>query len=130
MPFSRYGAKAILDAIGSTAAFNPVTIWAKLHIGEPGPTCTGNPASDARRMQVSFSTASTLGTMTSTSATTWSSVTVSTDFTFFSLWDSSGPALSGNALFWDAITANPVTTGDTFTIGAGDFDLLLRTTST
>lgn len=132
MPFSRYGAKGVLNAIGSTVGFNPVNVWMKLHIGEPGPTCTGNPAGDARRQNVTaaFSTASTLGTMTSTAAVTWTSVTVSTDFTYFSLWDSSGPGVSGNALFWGDIVATPVSTGNTFSFAAGDIDLVLRTTST
>lgn len=126
MSISNYAEKKILDALGNNTSFAVTSVWIKLHTGDPGETCTGSPATNAARKAVAFSTAATPGgTLTSSGAITWTSVPAAEDYSHFSLWDSSGPALTGNALWNGTITANAVSTGDTFTIASGGLVLTL-----
>jgi hypothetical protein len=69
---------------------------------------------------VSFGPASG-GAISNDVAIEWTSVPASETYSHFSLWTA---ATGGNFLFSGTITANPVTTGDTFTIAIGDLDLI------
>lgn len=125
MSISHYASKKLLDAIGNNTSFAVATPFVKLHTGDPGETCTGNPATNAARKAVAFSTAGSTGVLTSSGALTWTSVPAGEDYSHFSIWDSSGPALTGNAIWNGTITANAVSTGDTFTIASGGLVLNL-----
>lgn len=116
-------ANAILNALcRNTAWTQPAAVWVKLHVGEPGAAATANPAVETDRIQATFGTAATGGAISNTSALTWTGVAGTEDYTHFSAWDAS---TAGNFLFSGTITANPVTTGDDFTIPVGDLDVTL-----
>lgn len=111
---STYGANAILDG---TAL--PATLYAKLHIGNPGAAGTSNPAGETTRK--SFTTgAAAAGATSNEAAMTWSSVSTTEDYSHITIWDA---ATDGNCWFVGALTASAVTAGDTFEIPTGDLDL-------
>jgi hypothetical protein len=93
--------------------------WVKLHVGDPGPAGTANPASNTTRIEVTWDTpdSSTAGvvTMTHTDDLDWVSVPASEDYTHVSVWDAStGGVFGGSGL----ITADPVTVGNSFGLPA------------
>lgn len=94
--------------------------WVKLHIGDPGAAGTANAASNTTRKQATWAAASA-GATSNTGALTWTSVPASEDYTHFSLWTASTAGTFG---FSGLITANAVTTGDNFTLAAGDLDIV------
>lgn len=109
---------------GSTAANHlldteaAIYTWVKLHVGAPGAAGTANPATETTRKQVTWSTASG-GAITSTNALTWTAVAGSEDYTHYTVWTASTAGTFG----WSGtVTANAVTTGDTFTLPIGDVD--------
>lgn len=109
---------------GSTAANHlldaeaAIYTWVKLHVGDPGAAGAGNPATETTRKQVTWASASG-GAITSTNALTWTAVAGSEDYTHFSVWTAS----TAGAFGWSGtITANAVTSGDTFTLPIGDVD--------
>ena len=119
--FSSATATSILDAICNATAYSEAEVWVQLHTAEPGAAGTTAVAGNATRKQASFAAASA-GTITTDAAVSWSSgeVDTSEDYTHYSLWDAS---TVGNFIGSGAITANAVTSGDTFTIPTGDIDL-------
>jgi hypothetical protein len=115
----------IFNASATTTA--PTNLYIQLHTGDPGAAGTSNVAGNATRKDLTsaMGTASG-GAITNTSAITWTTgeVDTSEDYTHISFWDAS---TSGN--FWGsgAMTANAVTSGDEFTIPAGDLDITFAT---
>ena len=107
------GANVGLDAI---LAAHP---WVKLHVGAPGAAGTSNPAAETTRKQATWA-ASSGGASSNTNALQWAPVGGSEDYTHFSLWSAS---TAGNFGLSGQITANPVVTGDTFTVAIGDLDV-------
>lgn len=95
--------------------------FVKLHVGDPGSAGTANPAVETDRVQATWAAASG-GTLTTSAQLQWTSVAGTEDYTHFSVWDASTAGAFG---FSGTITANAVTTGDTFTIAAGDLDVTL-----
>lgn len=119
-------AASLLDALVNASNYTaPAQVWVKLHTGDPGAAGTSNAATETTRKQLSAAAASG-GTVASDSALTWTSVAGTEDFTHYSAWDAS---TAGTFLFSGTITANAVTTGDTFTIPSGDFDISLSVAS-
>lgn len=114
--FTTYGANAVLNG---TAL--PTTLWAKLHVGNPGSAGTASPATETTRKSFTRTT-STTGTCSNVAALTWTNVAGSEDYTHLVAYDASS---GGNAWLVATVTANPVTGGDTFEIAAGDLDLTL-----
>ena len=111
-----------LDALGNATNYTaPTAFWMKLHTADPGAAGATAAATETTRKQVSFGAASG-GAIASDAATTWTNVAGSEDYTHFSAWDAS---TNGNFLCSGTITANAVTSGDTFTIASGDVDLTL-----
>lgn len=106
------------DAIDTVVATGT---WIKLHVGDPGAAGTANPATETDRQQASFAAASG-GSAATNAALEWTSVAGSEDFTHFSMWTAS---TAGTFLWSGTITANAVTTGDTFSIGSGDLTLTM-----
>lgn len=116
-------ANAILNALcRSTAWTEPAEIWIKLHVGDPGSAGTANAATETDRIQATFGTNASSGAISNTAALTWLAVAGTEDYTHYSAWDAS---TSGNFLFSGAVTANPVTAADDFTIPIGDLDVTL-----
>ena len=114
-------ANAILNALcRSTAWTEPDAVYVQLHVGDPGSAGTSNAATETDRQQATFGTNASGGAISNTAALTWTGVAGSEDYTHFSAWDASS---SGNFLFSGTMTANAVTTGDTFQIPIGDLDV-------
>lgn len=96
-------------------------VWVKLHVGDPGSAATANPATNTVRVQVTWGSV-VGGTASNSAMIQWTNVAASEDYTHFSVWSASSGGTFG---FSGTITANPVTTGDTFTIAIGDLDVAL-----
>lgn len=109
-------AQAILDALlNATAYTGPATLFAQLHIADPGAAGTANIAANSTRQAIGFGAAAS-GSISNDVAPTWTSVPASEDYSHISVWDAS---TAGNFLFSAVITANPVTAGDNFSIAVG-----------
>lgn len=112
----------ILDLVFNATAYSgQATVYIKLHTGDPGDAGTANAATNTTRDTVTFGAASG-GTISNDNLLEWTSVPASEDYTHFSLWDD---PTAGNCLWTGTITANAVTTGDTFQIASGDLDITL-----
>jgi hypothetical protein len=117
--FSVAAANTALDAQGTAYP------WVKLHVGDPGAAGTANAAVETTRKQATWSAASAAEKTTSADLT-WTAVAGSEDYTHVSFWSaSSGGSFGGSG----TITANAVTSGDTFTILAGGLDQTLPVAS-
>lgn len=117
-------ANAFLDALGNASNYTaPTAFWVKLHVGDPGAAGASNAATETTRKQASFAAAAS-GAITTDAALTWTGVAGTEDFTHWSAWDAS---VAGNFLCSGTITANSVTTGDTFTLASTDLDLSIST---
>lgn len=100
----------------------PAELWVKLHTGDPGSAGTSNAASNTTRQEGTFSAAAN-GSITTSAACTWTSVSATETYSHVSFWDAS---TAGTFIGSDALeTARGVTAGDTFEIPAGDLDLSL-----
>ncbi len=113
-------AQSLLDAFGNNTSYTgPAAIYMKLHTGDPGSAGATSAAGNTSRQSCSWGAASTTSSVTSIAndvALTWTSVSTSETYTHFSLWDAS---TAGNFLGTGTVTANAVTSGDTFTIAIG-----------
>lgn len=117
---------ALLDALFNQTNYTaPTALWLQLHVGDPGAAGTANVATENTRKDItsSFSSASG-GAVTNDVAITWTGVSGTEDYTHWSMWSASS---AGTFYISGTITANAVTTGDTFTIPAGDLDVTLST---
>lgn len=113
--FSTAAANTHLDNQGTTYQ------WVKLHVGDPGGAGTANPATETTRKQATWAPASSAA-KTTTADLVWTAVAGTEDYTHFSLWSAvTGGTFGGSG----TVTANAVTTTDTFTLPAGDLDLTL-----
>jgi hypothetical protein len=122
---SAFLANSFLNALGNATAFSVATPYIKLHVGDPGANGTSNPAVETTRKSVSFG-ASSAGVLTSDADISWTNIAGSEDATFFTAWDN---LTAGNFLFSGAITGNPYTAGDTYTIAAGSLTASLTIAS-
>lgn len=111
---STYGANAILDGTAM-----PATLYAQLHVGNPSAAGTANVATETDRVSFTRGAASA-GATSNAAALTWAGVAGTEDYSHITIWSASS---GGNCWFVGALTANAVTAGDTFEIGAGDLDL-------
>lgn len=122
---STYLANAFLDSLGNATAFSVSNVYVKLHVADPGSAGTANPAVETTRKVASFGSA-TGGGLSSDAAITWTNIAGSEDATYFTVWDAS---TAGNFLFSGAITGNPYTAGDTYTIASGALTVSLTVAS-
>jgi hypothetical protein len=95
--------------------------WVKLHVGDPGANGTANPAVNTTRMQVTWGAVAG-GAVSNSAQVQWTNVGGTEDYTHFSVWTLNAAGVFG---FSGTVTANAVTTGDTFTIPIGDLDVTL-----
>lgn len=114
-------ANAYLDALCNNTSFAVATPYMKLHIGDPGSAGTDNPAVETTRKLVSFGAAAS-GAIANDADIVWTNVAGTEDYTHWSLWSAS---TNGTFYLSGTITANAVTTADTFTIAIGDLDLAM-----
>jgi hypothetical protein len=117
--FSTAAANSVLDA--QVTAYP----WFKLHVGAPGANGTSNAATETTRKSPSFAAASSASKASSADAV-WTSVAGTEDYTHWSQWSaSSGGTFGGSG----TVTANAVTTADTFTIPSGQLVLTVPVAS-
>lgn len=117
-------ANAILNAyFNQTNITAPTAIWIQLHIGDPGASGTANVATNTTRKDITaVIAAASGGAVTSDTLVSWTSVPASEDYTHWAMFSAS----SAGTFYWSGtITANPVTTGDTFNLAVGDIDVSL-----
>lgn len=115
MTASNYLENKWLDTIRNVS-FTVVATYVKLHIGDPGEDCTGNPATEVTREAVTFAAASG-GSMSSNAAVTWTNVSTTETYSHFSIWDASS---GGNPLGYSALTSSKsVTAGDDASFASG-----------
>lgn len=114
MSISNYAENKILDHTTGRAAWTaPSTVYLKLHTGDPGEDGTANAATEATRQSVAWSAAAS-GSIGSSATVTWTNVSTTETYRFWSLWDN---ATTGNCLWTGALSADAaVTAGDTFQI--------------
>jgi hypothetical protein len=114
---SNWAENAILDAIFNNTALQKNTRYAQLHTGDPGEAGTNNVATETDRVAITGA-AAVGGTFTSTNDLEWLSMAGTETISHLSIWDAS---VAGNCLWTGALTSpQPVNTGNTFTIAAGD----------
>ena len=115
-------ANSLLDALVNAANYTaPTAVWLQLHTADPGAAGTTAVATNTTRKDITVAfSAAAAGAVTNDVAVTWTSVPASEDYTHCTAWSAS----SAGTFYWSsAITANAVTTGDTFTLAVGDIDL-------
>lgn len=117
--FGTAGANTALDAL---AAAYP---WVKLHIGAPGAAGTSNPATETTRKQTTWAAASS-ASVANSGALNWASVAGTEQYTHFSAWSAS---TNGTFGFSGSVTANAVTSGDTFNVAIGALTAVLTVAS-
>lgn len=114
-------ANDFLDCLCRGVAWTPPAgVWVQLHTGAPGAAGTANVATETDRVQATFGTGASGGALANTAPVTWTDVAGSEDYTHFTAWDA---ATSGAFLFSGSVTANAVTSGNTFTFNTGDLDV-------
>lgn len=109
--FTPAGAGTVLDAL--VAAYP----WIKPHIGAPGASGTANPAVETTRKQATWNAAGSDGVVENSNEMVWVGVAATEDWTHFSAHSASA---AGSVGFTGTFTANPLTSGDTMTVAAGD----------
>lgn len=112
-------ANSLLNALGRNVSFANSAVWVQLHVGDPGAAGTANQAVETTRKQVTFAVP-TGGSLTNSTEIEWATVAGSEDYTHFSAWSLD---TAGTFLFSGLVTANAVSSGDTFTIPVGDLDV-------
>lgn len=112
MSVSNYLETVLLDLVfNATAYAGQATVYAKLHVGDPGEAGTSNAAAETTRQAVTFGAASA-GSIANDVAVNWTNYPNGTDaITHCSLWDAS---TAGNHLW------NGPAVGGPFTPGAGN----------
>ncbi len=123
MTISDYLEPRILDLVfNATAYAGQSTVYAKLHLADPGEAGTTSPAANTTRQAVTFGAASG-GAISNDALVEWTSVPNAETYSHISLWDA---AAAGNCLWTGALTASKtVAIGDTFRIPVGDLDISL-----
>jgi hypothetical protein len=118
-------AAAVLNAhVRGTSYGGNASVFAKLHLGDPGAAGATNAAVETTRQQVTFGNAATTGAIANTAAVEWTSVSTTETYTHYSLWTAS---TGGTFLGSGTITGGAVTAGNNFSIPIGDFDLTQST---
>lgn len=89
--------------------------YVQLHTGSPGSDGTLLVATETDRVAATWGTP-TAGVISNTNVLTWTGVAGSEDYTHFTVWSATSAGVFG---FSGLITANPVVSGDTFTVAVG-----------
>lgn len=119
-------ANSLLNGVLRNGSYTgPTTIYIQLHTAAPGAAGTTAVAGNNTRKAVAWNVASG-GSTANTSDIVWTSVSTSETYTNFTLWDAS---TAGNLQGDGTLTANAVTSGDTFTIASGTLTATLNVLS-
>ena len=95
----------------------PTAFWVKLHLGDPGSAGAGNPAANTTRVQATFGSAASGGSIANTADINWTSVPNAETYSHVSFWTAS---TAGTFLGSDDLnTSRTVAVGDNFTIPTG-----------
>lgn len=121
--FSDYIEPFILNAVfdNDAASFPAITtVYAKLHIGDPGENGTANPAVETTRQSVAFN-AATGGSIVSSGTVSWTNVSTTETVTHISFWDN---GTAGNCLGSAQLNVSaPLTAGDDLDLTSITFTL-------
>jgi hypothetical protein len=114
MSISNYAELKILDHLTGTASWTmPSSVYLKLHTGDPGEAGTNNPATEATRKVVTWSSASS-GSIVTNATVSWTNMAATETISYWSLWDNS---TGGNCLWTGQFSASAsVTAGDNLDI--------------
>lgn len=94
--FTVYFANKIIDhCLGGVSWTPPTSVYAKLHIGDPGPDGTANPSTTTTRVEIGL-LAAAAGATNLDADLTFAAQTVAEGLSHLSYWDSS---TSGNCLY-------------------------------
>ena len=114
---------SMLDALARNVAYSNLTVFAQLHLADPGAAGTTSPAANTTRQQVTCATAAAAGSIANTAAVTWTAVPSAETYVWISLWTA---VTAGTFLGRDDLSAvAAVGVGDTFTIPIGSLTLSL-----
>lgn len=114
MSISDYAENKLLGTLGNTS-FTVAATYIKLHTGDPGENGTANAAAETTRKAVTWNAPSG-GSMAASATVSWTNVSTTETYTYWSLWDAS---TAGNCLWSGALSASAaVTAGDNFDITA------------
>jgi len=105
-------AASSLDTILGTSANR----YVQLHTGDPGAAGTANIAGNTTRAVTQFAAASG-GSKSTNADATWTSVSNTETYTFFSIWSA---ASSGTFYFSGTVTGGAVTAGNDFKFASGN----------
>lgn len=117
-------AAAVANSLLSTFISTYAPFYVQLHTGNPGSAGTANIAGNNTRQ--AFGTASTPsgGSFSNTANITWSAVSTTETYTFFTLWTaSSGGTFVGSG----PVSQGGVTAGQDWTIPAGNLTATMPT---
>lgn len=121
--FSDYIEPFILDAVfdNNAGAFPAITtVYAKLHIGDPGEAGTANPAVETTRQSVGFN-AAVGGSIVSSATVSWNNVSTTETISYISFWDNIS---AGNCLGSAQLNvAAPLQAGDDLDLTSITFTL-------
>jgi hypothetical protein len=118
-----YLADKLNDHICDVAPYTaPADLYVKLHTGSPGASGTSNAAAETTRKVIVFGSSSSGGTISNTSAITWTGAAATETITHVSIWDASsgGNCLATGSL---AVSVN-VLSGGTIPIPIGELDFV------
>lgn len=119
--FSDFEKNRLLDASTNRAAATATALWVQLHTGSPGAAGTSNVSTHTTRVQATFGTAPSAGSIANTVAVAFTSIAVtpaSETITHVSFWDAS---TAGNFKGADDLPASKIVQDDdslTIAIGA------------
>jgi len=110
---------ALCKATNYTA---PTAFWVKLHTADPGTGSTAA-AGNTTRVQATFGTTASGGSISNTADLNWTSVSTAETYSHVSFWDasSSGTFLGSD----DLATPRTVAVGDNFTIPTGSLTVAI-----
>ncbi len=101
----------------------PTAFWVKLYLGDPGATGATSPALNATRVQATFGTVASGGSITTTTDLNWTSVPNAETYSHVGFFDAStaGTFLGSD----DLATPRTVAVGDNFTIPIGSLTVAI-----
>lgn len=123
MSLSNWAENEIADWAAGNGQPTAITeVWVKLHIGDPGEDCTGNPAAHTTRVEATFSAASG-GIAVNDADIEFEDMEDNEEITHASVWDDE---TAGNPIAYDAVVdPQNVEEGGSLTIPAGDLRILI-----
>src|SRR5262245_59701641 len=99
-----------LDALCRATNYTaPTAFWVKLHLGDPGSAGTGSPAANTTRVQATFGSAASGGSIANTADLNWTCVPNAETYSHVSFWTA--------ATAWTVLGAGDLTSPRTVAVG-------------